>query len=73
MIKKYIIDRIEGDFAVCECENEMKIHIPLKKLPSGVKESNIIIFENGMYCIESKEITEEIRKNNINLQNSLFE
>lgn len=73
MIKKYIVDRIEGDYAVCECEDGTMVNILLKQLPSGVKESSIINLENNLYRIESEKNIEAIRKKNIDLQNNLFE
>lgn len=35
---KSIIDRIEGDFAVCEFENGEVRNVALSELPEGVKE-----------------------------------
>ena len=51
-----VVDRIEGDFAVCENRsNGVIINIQLSKLPSGVKEGTIIRYFDGKYCLDSRE------------------
>ena len=42
---KYVVDRIEGNYAVCEDENNKIVNIPLKELPEGIKEKDVISFE----------------------------
>lgn len=60
----YIIDRIEGDFAVCENSLDGKMHdILLADLPEGVKEGDIIKSENGVFIIDYEE--KEKRENDI--------
>ena len=41
-MKTLIVDRIESDFAVCEIEEGSFTDIPLKALPNGVKEGDVI-------------------------------
>ena len=41
-MKTLIVDRIEADFAVCEIEEGSFTDIPLKALPNGVKEGDVI-------------------------------
>lgn len=36
----YVIDRFEGTYAVCECENKNMIDIPISELPAEVKEGS---------------------------------
>ncbi|MBU5463169.1 DUF3006 domain-containing protein [Anaerotignum sp. MSJ-24] len=36
-----IVDRIEGEYAVCETEDKKMIDLPLSLLPEGVKEGNM--------------------------------
>ena len=61
-----IVDRIEADFAVCEIEEGSFTDIPLKALPNGVKEGDVI-----KISVEAEET--EKRKSNINnLMNNLF-
>lgn len=73
MMIRYIVDRIEGEYAICECEDETRLDILLKDLPNGVKEGSIIVLENGVYSLAPNEEVEALRKKNIDLQNSLFE
>ena len=56
-----IIDRFEGEFAVCEREDKTFLNIPRKHLPKGAEEGDVIIFENGKYRID-KETTKKRRE-----------
>jgi hypothetical protein len=62
---KLIIDRFEGDYAVCEDEDQKFRNIKLLEMPEGVKEGDIIEMEMGNVTI-NKEATsfrsEEIEK-----------
>jgi hypothetical protein len=58
---KYSIDRIEGNFAVCEDENGKFTDIEVSTLPEGVGEGDIIAIENGE-AVFLKEETEERRR-----------
>ena len=65
-MKTLIVDRIEEDFAVCEIEESNFANLPLKALPDGVKEGDVIHIS-----VDADET--EKRKTNINnLMNSLF-
>ena len=57
-MKKLIIDRFEGDFAVCEQEDKMFITIPKDKLPLEVKDGDCLIDNNGVYTIDYERIEE---------------
>ena len=46
-MKKFIVDRIEGDKAVLECENGDMVNLELKALPKNIKEGDVITLENG--------------------------
>lgn len=72
MKKIYIVDRIEGNFAVCECEYESMTDIELSNFSFTVNEGDVLVFEQGKYYID-KEQTKSLRQKNIDLQNSLFE
>ena len=65
-MKTLIVDRIEADFAVCEIEEGNFADVPLKALPNGVKEGDVI-----KISVETEE-TEKRKKNINNLMNSLF-
>lgn len=51
-----VVDRIEGDIAVCENRsNEVMINIQLSKLPAETKEGMVIRYFDGKYSIDSEE------------------
>lgn len=71
-MEKYSVDRIEGGFAVVECNGEF-VEIALSQLPQEVKEGCILIKdENGAYFIDKDE-TENTKRALFELQNSLFD
>lgn len=49
---KYIVDRIEGDYAVCECMGQM-YNIPLSSFDQSVTEGDIINEIDGKYVLDS--------------------
>ncbi len=51
-MKKLIIDRFEGDFAVCEQEDKKFINILKNKLPQEAKEGFCLIDNDGVYTID---------------------
>ena len=65
-IMKWIIDRFENDYALCEIEKGTVLNIPRTALPENAREGDVITVS-----IDSEET--ERRKNNINkLMNDLF-
>jgi Protein of unknown function (DUF3006) len=69
---KYIIDRFEGDLAVCEAEDGKMVDIEKSKLPKNAEIGDVIILENGYFRID-KEETDKRRKEIEDLMNELFE
>ncbi len=68
-MKKFIVDRIEGDKAVLECENGDMVNLELKALPKNIKEGDVINFQENSYFLNSDET--KARKEKIkNLMNS---
>ena len=68
----YIVDRFEGEFAICEDSNKQMHPIKKTELPSGVKEGDCIRYLEHGYVIDveaTKERRDRIRK----LMSSLFE
>lgn len=65
---RLIIDRFEDEYAVCENENKESINIDRDKLPSDIKEGDIIWFEDDIvtkdqdYIVNRKKYIEEITK-----------
>lgn len=68
----WIVDRIEGGFAVCEGTNRTTVDLPLSKLPAGIKEGDVIRLDGGVYQID-KEETQRRREENRRLLESLLE
>ncbi len=62
---KWIIDRIEGETAVCEA-GDIMLDIPLSALPDNVKESDVICV--AVDCGETNARKENIK----NLMDNLF-
>ena len=70
-VKEYTVDRIEGDYAVCENrETQEMVNIKIDNLPKNIKEGSIIKFENNEYRIDEekeKETSERIKQKMDNL------
>jgi hypothetical protein len=59
---KYIIDRFEADFAVCETETGEIINIKKATLPNNIKEGSIIKKTETGYIIDKTEEQTKIAK-----------
>lgn len=55
MNERYIIDRFEGETAVCETQDEETIAINRADLPDNVREGTVIRRENGTYVADEQE------------------
>ncbi|NLK28116.1 MAG: DUF3006 domain-containing protein [Clostridiales bacterium] len=63
-LSKLIIDRFEGNYAVCEGEDKTIVNIPKYKLPLDCKEGDCLILDSdGMYQKDVK--TTQHRDNKI--------
>lgn len=71
-MKKFIIDRIEEERAVLECEDGGSAELEVKSLPKNIKEGDVLYFEEGSYFLDKQE-TEHRRQKIKNLMDSLFE
>lgn len=72
-MQKLIIDRFEGNYAVCETENKDMLHIEISRMPEGANESScIIIDEDGSISLD-EERSEERRKRISKMMKDLFE
>lgn len=68
-----IIDRLEGDLAVCEREDCSMVAIEKTRLPKGVRPGNILkIEDDGTIRLDAEE---ELRRREMiyKMQESLFE
>lgn len=54
-MEKLIIDRIEGNVAVCEREDKTMTDIKLADMPEGVVEGDVISFDGSVYRLEKEE------------------
>lgn len=72
-MKKYIVDRFEGNYAICEDEDKVFVNIEHRLLPPEVKEGDCLIMnDDGSFSIDIK--TTEDRKQVIQSKlDSLFE
>jgi len=65
MSQKYIIDRVESDYAIIEKENGDMYKIPIDIIKGDFKEGDVIIKNNDEYFEIDKEFTLN-RRNKIN-------
>jgi len=47
----YTVDRIEGEYAVCEDQNRVIHDIPLSQLPEGVKDGSKLEYLDEVYTL----------------------
>lgn len=59
---KVIIDRFEGDFAVCEREDRSMIDIEISKIPSKAKEGDVLDISDDIITIDLEETERRKRK-----------
>lgn len=75
-MERFIVDRIEENFVVCEDNNKNFINIHINNFINNfkfeVKPGDVIIFKNNVYLLDSNS-KNNIRKLNFKLQNNLFE
>lgn len=60
---RYVIDRFEGGYAVCEAENKEMINIDRKDIPSEAKEGDVLVQQGNEICLDADE--SKRRKENI--------
>jgi hypothetical protein len=68
---KVIIDRFEGDFAVCEKEDRAMVNIEKSKLPEGVREGDVLVNEGDRFFVDQDE-TQERKKRIRQMMDSLW-
>lgn len=71
-ILKFIIDRFEEEFAVCENEKGIMVNVSRNKLPKEAKEGDVLIIENENTYINVEE-TEKLRKEIEELTKDIWE
>lgn len=60
---KYIIDRFEGDYAVCEDENKEVVDIERARIPAEAKEGDVLVIHEDDIFLDTDETSK--RKENI--------
>lgn len=61
-MKRLIIDRFEGSYAICEEEPKTLIKIPKYKLPLGSKEGDLLVQDaDGMFQLSVETVKEQKR------------
>ena len=70
---KVIIDRFEGDYAVCEKENQEMVHIEKVRIPTGAKSGDFLtIRDDGIIALDKDE-TERRKKRIEKLMEDMWE
>ncbi|WP_443660972.1 DUF3006 domain-containing protein [Clostridium algidicarnis] len=59
---KVIIDRFEGDYAVCEKEDKTMVNISKHKIPPGAKDGDVLNVINDMITIDVDETEKKQRE-----------
>jgi len=52
---KVIIDRFEGDFAVCEKTDRSMMNIRRSRLPPDAKEGDVLLIKGAMITVDARE------------------
>ena len=66
----YIVDRIEGSFAVLQDEQEHLHTRPLTNLPASISVGDVLLFQHGAYTVDV-EGTRQRREHILQLQKRL--
>lgn len=67
-----IIDRFEGDYAVCEKEDRSMVNIERHRLPEDAKEGDVLVIEGGRIFRDDEE-TERRKQKIRNMMENLWE
>lgn len=71
-MKRFIVDRLEGDKAVLECENGDMVVLDRASLPKSIKEGDVLRFESES-CYLNAEETECRRQKMCRMIESVFD
>lgn len=71
-MRKLIIDRFEGNYAICEDQEKRMFAISLNELPQGAKSGDVLQISDGGELSVDQEETQRRRKKMASLQNKLF-
>ena len=68
----YIIDRIEGDYAVCEAYDGFMIEIKSDKIHGSFKEGDVLLKDGDFFNV-SEELTKERREKIENVMKNMWQ
>ena len=71
-MRKLIIDRFEGTYAICEDQEKKMFAISLNELPQGAKPGNVLQISGAGELSVDQEETQRRRKKMAGLQSKLF-
>jgi len=60
-----VIDRFEGEYAICETKDRKMINIEKARLPASAKEGDVLIISAGKIIVDmrkTKKINKEIKE-----------
>ncbi len=71
-MRKLIIDRFEGTYAICEDQGKKMFAISLNELPQGAKPGDVLQISGAGELSVDQEETQRRRKKMAGLQSKLF-
>ena len=71
-MRKLIIDRFEGTYAICEDQEKKMFAISLNELPQGAKPGDVLQISGAGELSVDQEETQRRRKKMAGLQSTLF-
>jgi hypothetical protein len=71
-LRKLIIDRFEGTYAICEDQEKKMFAISLNELPQGAKPGDVLQISGAGELSVDQEETQRRRKKMAGLQSKLF-
>ena len=71
-MRKLIIDRFEGTYAICEDQEKKMFAISLNELPQGAKPGDVLQISGAGVLSVDQEETQRRRKKMADLQSKLF-
>jgi len=54
MIKKVVIDRFEGNFAILELEGRKMVAVPMEIVPEGAKEGDVLVISTDVQSTQER-------------------
>lgn len=72
-MKKIIVDRIEGNFIVCEDEKENILELKKEDIIGDVKEGDVLVKNKGNKFCFNKALTEKRKKEIEDLMKGMWE